>query len=271
MAIIAASILDADYSALEREVTRVADAGVDAFSLDVMDGRFVPRLTFGDSLVARVREWVDVPIEVHLMVEDPDSFVRPMSDAGADMIVFHLEAASDPLDVIERIRDEGRVPGLAVRLETPVDDVSDDLLAAVDLVNLVAVPLGYGGSMSAADTFERIERLRARSDARGLDVGIEVDGGVKPSTAVRYVESGADMVTVGTGIYHAPDLEEAVRTLRETTAGPADGRARARLRRFLARPSVEPLDDTDRRARLDALRADLDIPTNVWDPRSAAR
>jgi ribulose-phosphate 3-epimerase len=271
VAVIAASILDADYSALEREVTRVAEAGVDAFSLDVMDGRFVPRLTFGDVLAARVREWVDVPIEVHLMVDDPASFVRPMADAGADMIVFHLEATGDPLEVIEEIRNEGRVPGLAVRLDTAIDDVPDDVLSAVDLVNLVAVPLGYGGSASASDTFERITQLRARIDARGLDVGIEVDGGVKPSNAPSYVEAGADMLTVGTGIYHSPDVDAAVRRLRETSAGPADERARARLRRFLARPSAEPLDDDARRARLDALRADLDVPTNVWDPRPSAR
>jgi ribulose-phosphate 3-epimerase len=213
---------------------------------------------------------VDLPIEVHLMVDRPETWVRRMADAGADMIVFHLEASPDPFDVVERIRAERRLAGLALRHETPVDEVPDDLLAAVDLVNLVAVPLGFGGSASVADTFERIAELRARIDAAGRDVGIEVDGGVKPSNAVRYVEAGADMLTVGTGIYHAPDVEDAVRTLRETTAGPADERARARLRRFLSTPSSEPLDD-GRRARLDRMRADLDIPTSVWDPASPAR
>lgn len=249
----------------------MAEAGVDAFSLDVMDGRFVPRLTFGEFVAARVREWTEAPIEVHLMVEDPGSWVQSMCDAGADMIVFHLEAAEHPFEVIERVRDEGRLAGLAVRLETPVEDVPDEILAAVDLVNLVAVPLGFGGAASAADTFERIAELRARIEHGGFEVGIEVDGGVKPSNAPRYVEAGADMLTVGTGIYHAPDPEEAVRTLRESTAGPQDELARTRLRRFLARPSSAAAGADARRRRLDAMRADLDIPPTVWDPLSRSR
>ena len=138
-------------------------------------------------------------------------------DGGADMVVFHLEAASDPLDVIERIRAERRAAGLALRLDTAIEDVPEEVLAAVDLVNLVAVPLGYGGSASAADTFERISALRRRTDDAGMRLGIEVDGGVKPETARRYVDAGADMLTVGTGIYRAPDVDAAVRTLRETS------------------------------------------------------
>jgi ribulose-phosphate 3-epimerase len=269
VAIITASILDADYARLEHEVTRVAAAGVDAFSLDVMDGHFVPRLTFGEILVARIREWVDRPIEVHLMVERPETWVRRMSDTGADLVVFHLEAAADPLGVIEAIRSERRLAGVALRHDTPIDVLPDDLLAAIDLVNLVAVPLGFGGSASAADTFERIGQLRRRIDGASLDVAIEVDGGVKPSNAAEYAHAGADMLTSGTGIYHARDVEEAVRTLRESTAGPDDERSRARLRRFLSTPSSRPVDDAARRARLDELRVALDIPPNVWDPATA--
>jgi ribulose-phosphate 3-epimerase len=270
MAIITASILDADFARLEHEVARVAAAGVDAFSLDVMDGHFVPRLTFGDHVVARVREWVDRPIEIHLMVEAPETWVRRMCDAGADMVVFHLEATEDPMGVIRRIRDEGREAGLALRLDTPIDRIPDDVLAGVDLVNLVAVPLGYGGSASAADTFERIAELRHRIDDAALRTGIEVDGGVKPSTAARYAEAGADMLTVGTGIYHAPDADEAVRTLRDSTRA-GDAEARSRLERFLSVPSSAPSDEDARRARLDALRRDLDIPTTAWDPLTSPR
>ena len=160
MAIITASILDADFARLEHEVTRVAAAGVDAFSLDVMDDHFVPRLTFGDHVVARARNWVKLPIEIHLMVDRPETWVQRMCDAGADMVVFHLEAAADPFDVVERIRAEERLRGHGPRLDTPIEQIPDDLLAAVDLVNLVAVPLGYGGSASAADIFDRIEALR---------------------------------------------------------------------------------------------------------------
>ena len=271
MAVIAASILDADYARLEHEVTRVAAAGVDAFSLDVMDGHFVPRLTFGDYVVARVRNWVDLSIEVHLMVERPETWVQPMCDAGADMVVFHLEAAKDPLDVIDRIRQQRRAVGVALRHDTPVSAIPDDVLGAADLVNLVAVPLGYGGSDSAADIFERIGELRQRVDDHAWSVGIEVDGGVKPSNATRFVEAGADMLTVGTGIYRAPDAEQAVRTLRGSTSGPQDERSRDRLRGFLSIPSSTPVDDAARRARLDALRTALDISKDVWDPLTTPR
>jgi ribulose-phosphate 3-epimerase len=265
MAIITASVLDADFARLEHEVTSVAAAGVDAFSLDVMDGHFVPRLTFGEYVVARIRSWVDLPIEIHLMVERPERFVGRMCDAGADMIVFHLEAAEDPLGVVDRIRERGRSAGLALRLDTPIEHIPGALLAAVDLVNLVAVPLGYGGSASAADTFDRIRALRERIDAAGLETAIEVDGGVKPSSAAQYAEAGADMLTVGTGIYHAPDVGEAVRTLRDSTRA-GDAEARLRLRPFLSVPSSTPLDDAARRSRLDEIRAGLDIPTAIWDP-----
>jgi ribulose-phosphate 3-epimerase len=204
------------------------------------------------------------------MVERPETWVRPMCDAGADMIVFHLESALDPFEVVERVRAEERLAGIALKHETPIDAMPDDLLASVDLINLVAVPLGYGGSASVADIFEKIVDLRERIDGGGLNVAIEVDGGVKPSNAVRYVEAGADMLTVGTGIYHSDDVEEAVRTLRDSTRGPADERARGRLERFLSVPSSEPVDDAGRRERLEALRAALDIPKNVWDPTSSA-
>jgi ribulose-phosphate 3-epimerase len=270
VAIITASILDADFARLEHEVTRVAAAGVDAFSLDVMDGHFVPRLTFGDYVVARVRNWVELPIEIHLMVDRPETWVQRMCDAGADLVVFHLEAAADPFDVVDRIRAEERSAGVALRLDTPIEQIPDDLLAAVDLVNLVAVPLGYGGSDSAADTFDRIQALRERIDAGRLQAAIEVDGGVKPSNALGYVEAGADMLTVGTGIYHAPDVEEAVRSLRETTRVGGDA-ARDRLRRFLSVPSSSPVDDESRRARLEGVRTSLDIPRRVWDPLTAPR
>ncbi len=266
MAVIAASILDADFSRLRDEISRVAEAGVDAFSLDVMDGHFVPRLTFGEFLVARIRTWVDLPIEVHLMVERPGAWVQRMSDAGADLIMFHLEAADDPLEIVERIRAERRLAGLALRNDTPIERIPDDLVAAIDVVNLVAVPLGWGGSPSAADTFDRIAALRERIDALGARTAIEVDGGVKPSNATGYARAGADMLTSGTGIYHAPDAAEAVATLRASTRGPGDERARARLATFLSVPSVRPVDDAARRSRLESLRAALDIPTNVWAP-----
>lgn len=240
MAIIAASILDADFSRLENEVTRVADAGVDAFSLDVIDGHFAPRVTFGEDVVAQVRSWVGLPIEVHLMVDRPENWVQGMCDAGADMVLFHVEATDQAEEVIAVVRSEGRRVGVAIKEETPLAELSDELLSAVDLVNLLSVPIGFGGSPSAPDTFSRIRDLRGRSIAGGLGFAIEVDGGVKPENADRYVDAGADMLTVGTGIYHAPDAAKAVAQLRESTSGAMDGVSRERLAGFLSVPSSQP-------------------------------
>jgi ribulose-phosphate 3-epimerase len=271
MAVISASILDADFSQLQNQVERVANAGVDAFSLDVIDGHFAPRVSFGQYIVALVRNWVTLPIEVHLMVERPERLVRPMCDAGADLVLFHLEATDNPEGIVESVRAEGRGVGVAVKEDTPIDAISDELLGAVDVVNLLSVPIGFGGSPSAPDTFDRIEYLRGRADALGIPLGIEVDGGVKPANAASYAEAGADMLTVGTGIYHAPDMGEAVRTLVSSTAGPADAVARSRLRAFLDVPSGDPRDDAARRARLEELRVAQDIPTRVWDPLKSPR
>jgi ribulose-phosphate 3-epimerase len=261
MAVICASILDADYADLRGQIVRVADVGVDAFSLDVMDGRFVPRTTFGGELVRHVRGWVDLPLEVHLMVERPERWIGPMCDAGADMVVFHLEATDDPTRAIEAIRTRGRLAGMALDMRTPLDAITDEIIRALDLVNLVAVPLGFGGNASASDTLERIAELRRRVDRLGATMAIEVDGGVKPDNAVRYAEAGADMLTSGTGIYHATDLREAVAALRSTTTD-GDAQARARLQRFLARPSAPPRPDPTRRMELDELRTALEVPTD---------
>jgi ribulose-phosphate 3-epimerase len=266
MAVISASILDADFSRLREQVRTVAEAGVDAFSLDVIDGHFAPRISFGDYVVALVRGWIRQPIEVHLMVERPERLVQRMCDAGADLILFHLEATDNAPAIVEHVRAEGRCVGVAVKEDTPIDAISDELLAAVDVVNLLSVPIGFGGSPSAPDTLERIAYLRRRADVLDIPLGIEVDGGVKPSNAEGYVEAGADMLTVGTGIYHASDPVEAVRILAASTSGPADAVARLRLRSFLDTPSTMPADDAARRARLEERRVAQDIPQRVWDP-----
>ncbi|MGH3001479.1 MAG: ribulose-phosphate 3-epimerase [Gaiellaceae bacterium] len=271
MAVISASILDADFSRLREEVDRVAEADVDAFSLDVIDGHFAPRISFGEYIVAVVRNWIVLPIEVHLMVERPERVVQRMCDAGADLILFHLEATDDPQGIVERVRSEGRCVGVAVKEDTPIDAISDQLLGAIDVVNLLSVPIGFGGSKSAPDTLERVASLRGRAEALGIPLGIEVDGGVKPDNARGYAEAGADMLTVGTGIYHADDAAEAVRTLASSTAGPADVVARDRLHGFLDTPSRAPRDDAARRARLEGLRVAQDIPRRVWDPLRSPR
>ena len=246
MALIAASILDADYGCLRHEVERVAEAGVDAFTIDIMDGNFAPRITIGDQHVAMIRAWINLPIEVHLMVNNPLKWAQRFCDAGADLVVFHAEAAEDPMAVVDVVRAEGRSVGVALLSETPVSLLSDQLLSAVDLVNLLAVPVGFGGAGFAANTQERATELRRRFNAIGRDGAIEVDGGVKPSNAEVFVADGLDMLTVGTGIYHASDAREAVVVLKKKASGGNPIDARRRLALFLSRPSQKRVHDVAR-------------------------
>ena len=238
MAIIAASVLNADHSRLEHEVIRVADAGVDAFTLDIMDGRFAPRVTFDDDVVARVRNLVDLPIEVHLMIDQPEKSALRYCDAGADLVLFHIEATSRPGAVIDVVREQGRSVGVAIKDKTPVAAISDEVLEQVDLVCLLAVPIGYGGQTIASDTVSRLKKVRERAGRLGKEIALEVDGGIKPHNAGIYYEAGADMLAVGTGIYHADDATEAIRLLHRNSHRGSDSISLNRLATFLSRPSL---------------------------------
>lgn len=250
MAIIAASILDADFTKLQFEIERVDQAGVDMFSLDVMDGTFAPRISFGDYVVARIRELTELPLEVHLMIENPERSLESFLDVGADLVTFHVEATKRHSEIISLLRRRNRAVGLAVLAETPVESVFD-WVEELDVVNFLAVPVGFGGQQSAPNTLERIEQLRRFAEDTNPNLVIEVDGGVKPHNAIEYVRAGADMLTVGTGIYHAPDVEAAVRNLRKGTAGYEDQIARKRGACFLQR---QPRTAEDEKRRIDRLR-----------------
>ena len=236
--LISPSILSADFAKLGEEVSAIDEAGADWIHIDVMDGHFVPRITFGAREVALIRGWIHLPIEVHLMVERPERVIEDMCIAGADLVLFHIEATEQTEAIVDHVKARGRGVGVALKAETPVSALSDDLLRTIDLVNFLAVPAGFGGNQSAPDTLHRIAALRSRIDELDLQVAIEVDGGVKPENARRYVEAGADMLTVGTGIYKAEERRRAVRTLHERTADLADAVARERLGAFLAVPSA---------------------------------
>lgn len=217
MTIIAASVLDANFAELGKEVDRAVKAGVDMFTLDIMDGHFAPRITFGDYVVGQIRSMTDLPIEAHLMVDRPEDWVERFMDVGVDLVVFHVEATSMHKKIIDTVRGRGRKVGVALLSHTPVAEAIK-WVEQVDVVNFLAVPVGFGGQSSAPDTFDRISQLRDYATARDQLLTIEVDGGVKPTNAGSYVDAGADMLTVGTGLYHAEDMGRAVSLLRASTA-----------------------------------------------------
>lgn len=203
-----ASILDCDLLRLGEEVERVELAGVDGLHLDVMDGHFVPNLSFGVPILEAVRRASPIPIESHLMVMDPLRLI-PRFLAGSDRIIFHLEALPEPEPGIELVKAAGREVGLALNPSTPVDRVKP-YLQLIDLVLLMSVNPGLGGQSFIPETFSRIEELR---DQTPLLI-IAVDGGVKPEMAQALKRAGVTEVIAGTGIFKAQDYKTPVAELR---------------------------------------------------------
>lgn len=236
MAVVLASILDADWSKLPDEIRAVEQAGVDGFSIDIMDGKFVSRETFGPHIVSQVRNITHVPIEVHLMVNNPENHVEKYCDAGADQVVFHLEAANDPLSIIDYIHSRGLLAGIAILRETPIDRLTDDVLKSIDAITIMAVTVGFGGQKPAPETIQRIKEIRERTKDINPDLTIVIDGGMKPNNCSVYVEAGADAIVIGTGIYHAENYEEAIR-LAHQNMNHGDPVARKRLEGLFATPS----------------------------------
>lgn len=270
MAIVLASLLDADWSKLGEEACAAAKAGVDGISIDIMDGVFVPRITFSPIHASVIRNLVDLPIEVHLMTAQPEKHVQAFCDAGADQVIFHLEATADPLSLINYIKNRGLRAGISVLKETPLDAISDELLGAVDAVNLMSIKVGYGGQVADDITLDRLRALRKRAETINPSVALEVDGGMKHNNCARFVNAGADVIIVGTGIYKSGNYMEAVKLVKENLTENAEESSN-RLKTFFAQPSRKNIDDLERRQRLNQIRIDLDIPESSWDPLNSKR
>ncbi|MCR4893297.1 MAG: ribulose-phosphate 3-epimerase [Eubacteriales bacterium] len=231
MAVLMASVLDADWNDLENEVRMVDEAGIDGFSLDIMDGKFVERTTFDIDTVKRIRRATERPIEAHLMVESPENWMKDICDAGVDQLLFHIEATDKPMEILDYVQGRHLSCGIAVLIETPIESLPAEVMKRVDIVNLMAVRVGYGGQKASEQTVERIRQLRDIFGSLNGHFAIGVDGGMKIDNCRTFSEAGADLILMGTGIYHASDRAEAVRTARENIQSD-DPESRERLRVF---------------------------------------
>ena len=217
---IAPSILSADFADLGADVERAEAAGADWIHVDVMDGRFVPNLTIGPPVVRALRDVTDLPLDVHLMIDAPGRYLDAFADAGADILTVHIEACRHLHRILERIRELGMRPGVALNPATSAS-VLDEALPYVDMVLVMTVNPGFGGQRFIPTSPEKVARVRSMLVERGLDdVEVEVDGGISPHTASEVVDAGATVLVAGAAVFRgAGSVEENVAALRVAADG----------------------------------------------------
>jgi ribulose-phosphate 3-epimerase len=216
MARINPSILAADFVNMERDLARIASA--DLVHVDVMDNHFVPNLTFGPQMVGRIQDVSAIPLDVHLMIDDPERWAPGYAELGAASVTFHVEASSDPVALARRLRDRGARAGIALKPGTEPDAYLE-LLDEFDQVLVMTVEPGFGGQSFMPETMPKLRRLRDAVTARGLDVWLQVDGGITEETIATAAESGADTFVAGSAVFRSDDPSAMIAVLRERAAG----------------------------------------------------
>lgn len=210
---IAPSILSADFARLGDEVRAIEAAGADLVHVDVMDGRFVPNLTIGPPVVAALRKVTKLPLDVHLMIVEPERLVDAFAAAGADIITVHAEACMHLHRVVQQIRALGKKAGVSINPHTG-QDVLRYVIGEIDLVLVMSVNPGFGGQSFIEAVLPKIEAIRAMIDASGREIALEVDGGIKPGTASRVCAAGADVLVAGNAVFAAPPYADSIAALR---------------------------------------------------------
>ncbi|BBB93040.1 MAG TPA: ribulose-phosphate 3-epimerase [Methylomusa anaerophila] len=212
---IAPSLLSADFSCLADEIGKVEKAGADMLHLDIMDGHFVPNLTFGPPVISAIRKVTKLPFDVHLMITNPEDLIDPFIKAGADLITVHVETAPHLNRLVQNIKEYGIRAGVSLNPSTPLVMI-EELLADVDMILLMSVNPGFGGQQFIPGVIDKIARLKKMISKLNVDVDIEVDGGINPNTARQAIAAGANILVAGSAVYGSPDAKEAIRLLRGT-------------------------------------------------------
>ena len=210
----APSLLSCNFAKMGEEVQRVDRAGADWIHLDVMDGHFVPNLTIGPAIISAVRPYTNLPFDVHLMIDDPLDYIDAFADAGADIITFHVESKSDTEKTIEKIKSRGIKPGLVIKPKTPAEVVYE-YLDQVYVIVVMTVEPGFGGQSFMADMLPKVTAIKEECARRGLEVLVEVDGGISEKNACFAAAAGVDICVSGTGIFKAKNAAAAISAIKK--------------------------------------------------------
>jgi len=211
---IAPSILSADFSRLGEEVKAVEEAGADWIHVDVMDGKFVPNITVGPLVVECLRKVTKLPLDVHLMIENADQYIEDFANAGADIISVHAEACPHLHRTIDSIKEKGAKAGVVLNPATTLFAL-DEIIEQVDMVLLMSVNPGFGGQEFIGSVLSKIELLRNTLNESGVELDVEVDGGIKPDNAATIKQAGANVLVAGSAIFGSDDYKKAIEALRE--------------------------------------------------------
>ena len=208
------SILSADFGSLKEEILKLEKGGADYIHLDVMDGIYVPNITFGAPVIKKLRGITDIPFDVHLMIDKPERYIKDFADAGADIITVHQEATIHLHRTIEQIKSYGIKAGVALNPATSLDSI-EYVLDYIDMVLIMTVNPGFGGQKFIDSMERKIKRMRDIIDNRNLDILIETDGGIKLDNARKIIDYGVDIIVVGSGIFEAEDISKRTRIFKE--------------------------------------------------------
>jgi ribulose-phosphate 3-epimerase len=210
---IAPSILSADFAKLGAEVLDVEQGGADLIHVDVMDGHFVPNITIGPLIVEAIRPVTKLPLDVHLMIEDPDQYIEAFAKAGADYITVHVEATRHLHRTLHLIKSFGVKAGVVLNPATPVETIQH-IIADIDMVLLMSVNPGFGGQKFIPEVLPKIKRVKELAAEKGAAIEIEIDGGVNPETAKLCIEAGATVLVAGSAVYNQEDRKKAIELIR---------------------------------------------------------
>lgn len=214
---LAPSILSADFAKLLEEVKKVENAGCEYLHIDVMDGHFVPNITLGPAIVKSLRKDVNMVFDAHLMIENPDRYIKEFADAGCDLIVVHQEACRHLHRTIQNIKAHNVKAGVALNPATPIDTIKH-VLQDIDMVLIMTVNPGFGGQSFIESMIPKIEELKELIDSNNLNVDIQVDGGIKPENVYKVVKAGANVIVAGSAIFNSNDISETVKLFRKNAS-----------------------------------------------------